>query len=463
MRISVVGLGKLGAVLAAVLAEKDFHVIGVDLDQACVAAVNSGATPVDEPGLDALIKKNCQRLSATTDCQDAVVSTDVTFIVVPTPSEERGGFSLKHVLKTVEQIGLGLRRKTGFHLVVLSSTVLPGSMDGAVRPLLETISGKECGRDFGLCYNPEFIALGTVIRDFCNPDLVLIGEWDENSGRILEGIHRRICESHPTIARMSFVNAELTKLCINTYVTLKISYANMLAALCEKLPGADVDVVTAALGADTRIGPKYLKGGLGYGGPCFPRDNIAFTALARDIGAQAPLSEVTDHLNRQLAIRLSDRVASMLQAGQTAGVLGLSYKPLTNVVEESQGLMLAQHLSERGVRVVVYDPEAMGNARKVLGSGVTFAPSMEQCAAEAHVLAITTPWDQFRALKPAHLRQCDGGAVVLDCWRILRPEDFESGARYMTLGLGPARRTPAAGQEWAGDSTPCPGAASAGQ
>ena len=463
MRISVVGLGKLGAVLAAVLAEKDFHVVGVDLDQARVAAVNSGATPVEEPGLDALIKKNRQRLSATADCQEAVASTDVTFIVVPTPSEESGGFSLKHVLKTVEQIGLGLRRKTGFHLVVLSSTVLPGSMDGEVRPLLETVSGKVCGRDFGLCYNPDFIALGTVIRDFCNPDLVLIGEWDERSGRILEGIHCRICESHPTIARMSFVNAELTKLCINTYVTMKISYANMLAGLCERLPGADVDVVTAALGADTRIGPKYLKGGLGYGGPCFPRDNVAFTALARDIGAQAPLSEVTDRMNRQLAVRLSDRVASMLQAGQTAGILGLSYKPLTNVVEESQGLMLAQHLSEKGVRVVVYDPEAMDNARKVLGSSVTFALSMEQCAAEAHVLAITTPWDQFRALKPAHLRQCDDGAVVLDCWRILSPEEFESGARYMTLGLGPARRTPAPRQGGADDSTPCPGAAVAGQ
>jgi len=463
MRISVIGLGKLGSVLAAVLAEKDFHVIGVDLNEAFVAAVNSGAAPVEEPGLDELIKKNSLRLSATAHCQDAVVATDVTFIVVPTPSEKSGGFSLVRVLQVIEQIGLGLKRKTGFHLVVLSSTVLPGSMDGEVRPLLEMVSGKECGRDFGLCYNPEFIALGTVIRDFCNPDLVLIGEWDEHSGRILEGIHRRICENHPTIARMSFVNAELTKLCINTYVTMKISYANMLAAVCERLPGADVDVVTAALGADTRIGPRYLKGGLGYGGPCFPRDNVAFTTLARGIGAQAPLSEVTDRLNRQLAVRLSDRVASMLQAGQTAGILGLSYKPLTNVVEESQGLMLAQCLSERGVRVVVYDPAAMENARQVLGSSVTFASSMEECAAEAHVLAITTPWEEFRALKTAHLRQCDADAVVLDCWRILRPDEFKSGARYMTLGLGPELQASGMRPQEASDSTVGPGAAVAGQ
>lgn len=455
MRITVIGLGKLGSVLAAVLAERGYVVVGVDTNEASVAVVNGAEAPVQEPGLETLIQKNRGRLSASTDCQGAVASSDVTFIVVPTPSQADGGFSLQYVLQAAEQVGLALRRRAGFHLVVLSSTVLPGATRDAVQPLLETVSGKQCGRDFGLCYNPEFIALGTVIRDLCNPDLVLIGESDPQSGEILEGIHRHICENNPVIVRMNFVNAELTKLCVNTYITMKISYANMLAGVCERLPGADVDVVTAAVGSDSRIGSKCLKGGLGYGGPCFPRDNVAFAALARQLGAAAPLSEATDRLNRQLSPRLGDQVASLLQAGQTAGILGLSYKPQTNVVEESQGLMLAQNLSKRGIRVVVYDPAAMDNARKALGSSVTFAASMEQCAAEAHVLAITTPWDQFRALKPAHLRQCDDGAVVLDCWRILRPEEFESGARYMTLGLGPEKRDPATRQQAAGVSCAC--------
>jgi UDPglucose 6-dehydrogenase len=436
MRITVIGLGKLGSVLAAVLAERGYVVVGVDTNAASVAALNGGEAPVQEPGLEALIRENRGRLSASTDCQGAVASSDVSFIVVPTPSRADGGFSLQYALQAAEQVGLALRHKTGFHLVVLSSTVLPGATCDSIQPLLEAVSGKQCGRDFGLCYNPEFIALGTVIRDLCNPDLVLIGESDPRSGEILEGIHHRICENTPLIARMNFVNAELTKLCVNTYVTMKISYANMLAGVCERLPGADVDVVTAAVGTDTRIGPKCLKGGLGYGGPCFPRDNVAFAALARQLGAPAPLSEATDRLNRQLSPRLGDQVASLLQAGQTAGILGLSYKPLTNVVEESQGLLLAQYLSEKGVRVVVYDPAAMDNARKVLGSGVTFARSMEQCAAEAHVLVVTTPWEQFRSLQPAHLRRSPEVPVILDCWRILRPEDFAMTARYLTLGLG---------------------------
>lgn len=436
MKISVIGLGKLGSVLAAVLAERGYVVVGVDTNKASVAAVNGGEAPVQESGLEALIRKNRSRLSASMDCQGAVASSDVTFIVVPTPSREDGGFSLQYALQAAEQVGLALRRKTGFHLVVLSSTVLPGATRDSVQPLLETVSGKRCGRDFGLCYNPEFIALGTVIRDLCNPDLVLIGESDPRSGEILEGIHRRICENTPVIAHMNFVNAELAKLCLNTYVTMRISYANMLAGVCERLPGADVDVVTAALGADSRIGSKCLKGGLGYGGPCFPRDNVAFAALARQLGAPASLSEATDRLNRQLSPRLGEQVAALLQEGQTAGILGLSYKPLTNVVEESQGLMLAQDLSKRGIRVVVYDPAAMDNARQVLNGGVIFAPSMEACAAEAHVLVITTPWEQFRSLQPAHLRRLPEVPVILDCWRILRSEEFAKTARYLTLGLG---------------------------
>ncbi|MFB3777028.1 MAG: UDP-glucose/GDP-mannose dehydrogenase family protein [Bryobacteraceae bacterium] len=446
MRITVIGLGKLGSAVAAVLADKGFTVVGVDTSEEAVAAVNEGRAPVAEPGLEALIRGNRVRLSATTDCQGAVAASDVTFVVVPTPSEANGEFSLRHVLRAAEQIGLALRGSHGFHLVVVSSTVLPGAMREHIQPLLEATSGKTCGLDFGLCYNPDFIALGSVIRDLCNPDLVLIGESDQRSGQLLEEIQRRICENSPTVARMAFVNAELAKICINTYITMKISYANMLAAICERLPGADVDVVTAALGADSRIGPRCLKGGIGYGGPCFPRDNVAFSAIARRIGAEAPLSEVTDRLNRGSASRLGDLVASLLQEGQTAGILGLAYKPLTNVVEESQGVMLAQYLCRRKARVVVYDPEAMGSARRVLGGDVIFAASMEECAAQSHVLVITTPWDQFRGLTAAHLLQSRPGAVVLDCWRILRPEAVEPAARYLSLGLGPGERAAASSQ-----------------
>ena len=178
--------------------------------------------------------------------------------------------------------------------------------------------------------------------------MILIGESDPRSGEILEGFYNSLCESNPRIQRMNYVNAELTKLSVNTFVTTKISYANMLAQVCETLPGADVDVVTSAIGCDSRIGEKYLKGALGYGGPCFPRDNIAFSALARANGVPALLAEATDDLNRRQIPRLAELIMSRLPEGGVAGILGLAYKPDTDVIEESQGLGIAKELLARG-------------------------------------------------------------------------------------------------------------------
>ncbi|HXI38582.1 MAG TPA: nucleotide sugar dehydrogenase [Bryobacteraceae bacterium] len=441
MRLSIIGLGKLGAPMASVLAEKGHTVIGVDVNPGYVNALNQGRAPVNEPGLDELIRKNRDRLSATTDYAEAIAASDVTFIIVPTPSEDDGAFSLRYVLAAGESIGYALRAKSAYHLVVLSSTVMPGSTGGSLQPLLERASGKRCGEDFGLCYNPEFIALGSVIHDMLNPDLVLIGESDRRSGDILESLHGGVCESDPFIARMNFVNAELTKLSVNTFVTTKISYANMLAQVCERLPGADVAVVSRALGADSRIGTKYLKGALGYGGPCFPRDNIAFSVLARRHGVPAILAEATDELNRRQVPRLAEMILTRLPAGGTAGVAGLSYKPDTEVIEASQGLMLAQYLLVRDVNVVVYDPAAMDNARSALIGRVHFASSLADCAREADVLAITTPWREFESLSAEAVRPVNGRAkTVIDCWRILPSAAFEAVGEYLALGLGSANQ-----------------------
>ena len=445
MKLCVVGLGKLGAPLAAVLASAGHQVVGVDLSAAEVKALAEGRAPVPETGLAEMIQANRERLSATQDYEKAVLATDVTFIIVPTPSEPDGRFSMRYVLSAAEQIGAALGKKQGWHVVALSSTVMPGSTGGPLRAALEAASGKKCGVDFGLCYNPEFIALGSVIRDMLNPDMILIGESDERSGALLEDLYGGVCDSQPRIRRMNYVNAELTKIAVNTFVTTKISYANMLAQVCETLPGADVDVVTGALGCDTRIGPRYLKGALGYGGPCFPRDNAAFSAMARANGVPALLAEATDQLNRRQVPRLAEIMLANLPEGGIAGVLGLSYKPGTEVIEESQGVALAQHLLSLGLRVVVYDPAAMENARKALAGDVIFAGSAAECAGMADVLAITTAWDEFRGLALADLKVSNGKPTVLDCWRLLRDERFEDAVQHLKLGLG--SETPRCGPE----------------
>ncbi|MGC1686711.1 MAG: nucleotide sugar dehydrogenase [Candidatus Acidiferrales bacterium] len=438
---AVIGLGRLGAPLAACLASKGVRVIGADADPQKVAALQAGRAPVAETGLESLIHENRGRLSATASVEDAVGDSEITFIVVGTPSEPSGGFSLRHVLPVCEAVGRALKTKRDFHIVVLTSTVLPGTSGGSVQSKLEELSGKKCGRDFGLCYSPEFIALGSVIHDFMNPDFVLIGESDARSGGILQELYQHVCDSKPSVARMNFPNAEITKLAVNTYVTTKISFANMLARICERVPGGNVDIVTAALGLDTRIGGKYLKGAVGYGGPCFPRDNHALAALAREVGATSDLAQATDQFNRAQVQWLASFVEQHAGSGGRVGILGLTYKPQTDVVEEAVGFLLARELVSRGIRVNAYDPSGMGNARLVLGDSLQFTSSAEECIRLSDLIVVATPWKEFIDIPAEKWGGVDASAekVVVDCWRALKLDEKTAGVRYIGLGLSQER------------------------
>jgi UDPglucose 6-dehydrogenase len=432
--VSVIGLGKLGACIAACCADKNLTVVGADVNQRTVDLINSGEPPVYEPGLAELIQKTRSNLRATSSIGEAVAATDVTLIVVPTPSEEHGGFSLDAVAASGREIGQALREKAGYHLVVLTSTVLPGSTEFGLLPILERESGKRCGEDFGLCYSPEFIALGTVIRDFKNPDFILIGESDPEAGDRLQRFYSEVCDKDAPVARMGWTNAELAKIAVNTYVTMKITFANLLAALCEELPGGDVDAVTSALGLDSRIGPGYLKGGLGYGGPCFPRDNRALAYFAQLLGQPALVAEATDAYNSTIVDRLAKLVGRHLPRSGSVAILGLTYKPGSDVVEEAQGLMLAERLVSDGHRVIVFDPLAQERARGVLGDRATYAPSAEAAIAGADLVVIANPDPAFRAIDVNDV----GGRrqkLVLDIWRTHRANAMED-TRYLGVGLG---------------------------
>jgi len=431
---SVIGLGKLGTSMMAAIANRGFRVIGVDVNPRSVELVNAGHAPVWETNLEETIAANKERLRATLDHREAILGSDLTFVVVPTPSDNRGAFSLQYAAWAFREIGRALKEKEGYHLVVLTSTVLPGSTRYGLLPILEQESGKTCGRDFGLCYNPEFIALGSVIHNFLNPDFVLIGEFDERSGSMLEAFYAQILENQAPCARMSIENAELTKIAVNTYVTTKITFANMLAELCERIPGGNIDVVTNALGLDRRIGHKYLKGALGYGGPCFPRDNVALSFIARALGSSADLAEVTDRMNRTLPNRVIERLKPLIRKGMTVAVLGLAYKPGSHVVEESQGIYLARLLAGLGVRVLGYDPLANEMTRVELQDQALILESLEECISQADMVLITTPDPIFRSLNAADFDE-NSSVIVVDFWRILEKElAGRENIRYIPVG-----------------------------
>jgi UDPglucose 6-dehydrogenase len=437
IRVCVVGLGKLGAPLAACLAAKGLTVIGVDRDPKKVEAIKRGQPPVNEPGLAELLTQADGRLSAVTEVEVAVAQTDITFIVVSTPSDPAGGFSLRYVEPVAQAIGHALAKKNDYHLVCLTSTVMPGTTGGPVREMLQKASGKQVGADFGLCYSPEFIALGSVIRDFLNPDMLLIGESDARAGDTLQSLYAKVCENKPAIARMSFVNAEIAKLAVNTYVTTKISYANMLARICERLSGANVDVITSALGLDTRIGPKYLKGAVSYGGPCFPRDNLALAQLACQLGVPADLAQTVDRFNRSQIQWLANLVQERTK--KTAGILGLTYKAGTDVVEEAAGFLLAKELAGRGVKVLVFDPAYALDSRAPLPENVRAAANAAECIEQSDVVVLATAWPEFDAISRAQWTHNSGHSArrtVIDCWRTLKFLHDEPGIHYLGLGLG---------------------------
>ncbi|HEX5269646.1 MAG TPA: nucleotide sugar dehydrogenase, partial [Gemmataceae bacterium] len=432
MILSVVGLGKLGSPMAACFAAKGFKVIGVDLVERNVRLINEGKAPVFEPGLQDMLDRSGGRLSATGDLYQAACQADVLFVIVPTPSDPSGAFTPRYVLEAMRPIGEAIRGRHDCPIVVVTSTVMPGCTGTQVKPLLEEVSGKRCGTDFGLCYSPEFIALGSVIRDFLNPDLLLIGESDARTGERVTSLYAQVCDTKPRVARMSFANAELTKLAVNAFVTTKISYANMLAEICERIEGGDVDAVTGALGLDTRIGAKYLKGSIGFGGPCFPRDNVALMTLAGRLGVDTPLPVATDTVNNHQVSRLAHLAEQHLPPGGTLGVLGLSYKPHTNVIEKAQGLEIAAKFARGGASVTVYDPCALDAARGVLPGSVHFAASASECARRADVLLVCTPSAEYKAVGAADLKRPAGRrAVVIDCWRMLDRAAISQVADYL--------------------------------
>ena len=410
---SVFGLGKLGACIAATLAARGFDVVGVDIDAEKVKRLNEGLPPVEEPLLSQTIQAGHARLRASTDPREAV-RTDVSFFIPPTGSLPDGSFSNEFLLKAMQPCAKALvaAGKHG-HLFVCSSTTTPGACDTVLVPMIEKETKWTCGRDFGFCYNPEFIALGNVVNGLLEPDLVLIGESDPESGAALEALYKTYNRNRPHISRMSLVSAELTKISLNSYITMKISFTNQLRMIAERFPKADIHAVLDAIGSDSRIGKKYLRAGLSYGGPCFPRDNRLVAYTARQVGVSASLAEASDKVNEDAKHDLLEKVKMRITRSDTVAVLGLSYKPDTYITEEAAGLFLAQHLKQQGYRVLVHD----------FGAKPSNNPSLhefeviENLAAldsyeEIKLAVICCPWPQYKEVKFAKTTR------VLAAWQL---------------------------------------------
>ena len=442
-KVAVLGLGYAGLSFTVAVASKGFRVIGVDVDERKVKLITQGEAPFHEPGLEELLVKvlNNKLLEVTTKYRETLRESNIVFIFVGTPSRPDGSCDLKYVENASKMVGEVLRDKNDYQLIVIRSTVPPGTTENFVKRIIEDFSGRVCGKDFGLCMNPEFMREGKALYDVFHPSRIVIGEYDRRSGNILEKFYRRLHGDRlPPIIRTSIVNAELIKYVANTFLALKVSFINLIARIAQILPGADVTVVAKGIGLDPRIGEAFLGAGLGFGGSCLPKDLKAFIKFAEELDEDATLLKAILDINDGQI----DNAIYLLKKGLcredlrdvTVAVLGLAYKPGTDDIRESQSIKLVKKLVELGVNVKVHDPKALEGARKVLRSMVRYCNDIYECIRGVEAIIIATDWPEYRKLDLDRAKNLVHTPLIVDCRRILIPEHARSkGFKYLGIGL----------------------------
>jgi len=439
--ISIVGTGYVGLCTAVGFASKGYKVIASTRDPEKVASINKGIPPFHEPGLQELLQKTITEgyLRCVLDREEAVLSTDITFIAVGTPSEPDGSIDLQYVEGSAREIGESLNKKETYHLVVVKSTVVPGTTENIVKPAIEKPSSKRCGVDFGLCINPEFLREGSALYDTLHPDRIIIGEYDQKSGDILENLYREFYdEKRPPLIRTNLPTAELIKYANNAFLATKIGFINQIANICEKIPGADVTAVARGIGLDKRIGPLFLNAGLGYGGSCLPKDVKALIAFSRSLGYNPTLFKAAEEVNKaqpHKAVELCKRLLGNLQ-GKRIAILGLAFKPSTDDMREAVSIKVINQLLEEGANIVVYDPAATNNAKKIFEDRIEYAPSATKCISGADCCILVTEWDEFKGIKPEDFIQHMRQPILIDGRRIYDPKQFSQKLKFKAIGLG---------------------------
>lgn len=435
MRIAIFGLGYVGLCTAVSFAEKGHSVICVDLLKERVDMVNRGMSPIYEHGIEAalknLVKKNM--LTATLSPKYAVESSDISFICVGTPAKPDGSTDLTFIERVVEDIGRVLHGTKDYHLVVVKSTVVPGTTQNLVLPILHEKSGKDAGKDFGLCVNPEFLREGTALQDSKHPDRVVIGEYHKKSGDILMRLYANFrCRK----LRTDLTTAEMIKYASNAFLAMKISYSNEFANICE-MHGIDVYEVMKGVGMDTRINPLFLKAGVGFGGSCFPKDLKALITAAKGRGYEPLLLEATLKVNEyqpsHLVSMLEQTIGNL--KGKRIALLGLSFKPDTDDVRESRAIPIANLLTSKGAGVIAYDPKAMSNFKEaVKDREIMYARNVGEAIKGADACIIQSDWKEFRELKPKDFKAMKQ-RVIIDGRRTFDPAKFlKEGIIYRGIG-----------------------------
>jgi len=421
---------------AVCLAAKGHRVYCVGRSEEKIRRLRAGTSIIHEESLDELLKDTLSQgvIIPSTDLRESVRSSELSFVCVGTPSRDDGSIDLSQIEAASKGIGLALRGDDEYRVVVVKSTVMPGTTENVVVPTVERFSEKRTGVEFGVCVNPEFLREGRAVRDFLSPEEtgIVIGEWDKRSGDVLLRVYKGF---EAEILRTSVRVAEMIKYARNAYLAKDVSFANEMADICQGL-GVDYLEVKRGLEMDSRIGRgRFLNAGAGFGGSCFPKDVRALVAKAGEIGVESRMLKATLEVNDVQPYMLVEMTKEALgeMKGKKIAVLGLSFKPGTDDMREAPSIKVVDALLREGAKVVAYDPKALKNAREIFGDRIAYAGSCKDVLDHADACVIVTEWPEFKDPK---LYRHMNGKVVVDGRRLLDPAALGSDFTYLGIGLG---------------------------
>ncbi len=424
-KLAVIGCGKLGAPLVACLAKAGHSVVGIDINENLIQNLKSRKILWQEPNLVNYLETYKDLISFTSNFDENLQEVTTSFIIVPTPSDSNGVYSIDFVLSAVKNLCEKIN-ETIFesHTIVIVSTVMPGDTEGRITDAVKLAVGEKFER-FKICYSPEFIALGSVIYNIENPDMILIGQSDETVGSKLEKILSSMTVNTPIVLRLTTAEAEIAKIAINSFVTTKISFSNQISEICENFSNTSSVNVLKAIGTDSRIGNSYLKQGTSYGGPCFPRDNRAFAKFADSLGISLDLALAADSINNRQNQRLSQLLNKIVPTVKNILVVGFSYKPDTDVYEESPALSFIK--SNLDYQIYVLDEHIKG--AKNLDS-IKFIENSDLSRVKIDVAILFVPAVAYSAIP----NDLDEGVILIDYWGLWSKYKNLESNNYIKIG-----------------------------
>ncbi len=438
MNVVIVGTGYVGLVSGTCFAEMGMHVQCVDVDANKVARLQKGEIPIYEPGLDDMVVRNTAagRLTFTTSLPEALVEAAVLFIAVGTPTSVDGSADLKYVLQVAKTIGENLSQ---YCLIVDKSTVPVGTAKLVKQTIQAELDKRGVDISFDVASNPEFLKEGDAIKDFMTPDRVVVGVDSEKAKEVLSRLYRPFLLNNFRVIFMDVASAEMTKYAANAMLATRISFMNDVANLCDKV-GADINMVRKGIGADGRIGSKFLYAGCGYGGSCFPKDVKALIKTGNEYGVPMGVLQAVEVVNesqKTILFRKLQKYISLDQLkGATVALWGLSFKPNTDDMREAPSVVLANALLAAGCKVKVYDPIAMEEAHKQLGDTVYYASDIYDAVNDAEALFLVTEWKEFRAPNWSVVRKAMAGNIIIDGRNIYDGNELrEAGFVYEGIGV----------------------------